>query len=51
MLDCRPSREVSGLPVYPSVLHVTHEDHPLTIGEGEVVGHSAVVCGCTMEAG
>ncbi len=34
-----------------SVLHVTQETHPLTIGEGVVVGHAAVVHGCTIEDG
>lgn len=34
-----------------SVLHVTQETHPLTIGEGVVVGHAAVVHGCTVEDG
>jgi carbonic anhydrase/acetyltransferase-like protein (isoleucine patch superfamily) len=34
-----------------SVLHVTHEKYPLTIGEGVVIGHSAVVHGCTLEDG
>ena len=34
-----------------SVLHVTHVEHPLVIGAGVVVGHSAVVHGCTVEDG
>lgn len=34
-----------------SVLHVTHEAHPLTIGAGVVVGHAAVLHGCTVEDG
>ena len=34
-----------------SVLHVTHEAHSLTLGEGVVVGHAAVLHGCTVEDG
>lgn len=34
-----------------SVLHVTHETHPLVIGSGVVVGHAAVLHGCTVENG
>lgn len=34
-----------------SVLHVTHERHPLVIGAGVVVGHAAVLHGCTVEDG
>lgn len=34
-----------------SVLHVGHLHHPLVIGEGVVVGHHAVVHGCTVEDG
>jgi carbonic anhydrase/acetyltransferase-like protein (isoleucine patch superfamily) len=34
-----------------AVLHVTHETHPLTLGEGVVVGHAAVLHGCTVEDG
>jgi carbonic anhydrase/acetyltransferase-like protein (isoleucine patch superfamily) len=34
-----------------SVLHVSHETHPLSIGAGVVVGHQAVVHGCTIEDG
>jgi carbonic anhydrase/acetyltransferase-like protein (isoleucine patch superfamily) len=31
-----------------AVLHVTHETHPLVLGEGVVVGHAAVLHGCTI---
>lgn len=34
-----------------TVLHVAHVHHPLIIGEGVVVGHQAVVHGCTVEDG
>jgi carbonic anhydrase/acetyltransferase-like protein (isoleucine patch superfamily) len=34
-----------------AILHVTHETHPLTIGDEVVVGHSATVHGCTLESG
>ena len=34
-----------------TVLHVSEGTHPLVIGEGVVVGHSAVVHGCTVEDG
>jgi carbonic anhydrase/acetyltransferase-like protein (isoleucine patch superfamily) len=34
-----------------SVLHVTHETHPLEIGRGVVVGHQVVLHGCTIEDG
>ncbi len=34
-----------------TVLHVTHERYPLSFGEGVVIGHSAVVHGCTVEDG
>ncbi|HYG63248.1 MAG TPA: gamma carbonic anhydrase family protein [Thermoanaerobaculia bacterium] len=34
-----------------SVLHVNHGTHPLVIGERVVVGHQAVVHGCTIEDG
>lgn len=34
-----------------SVLHVSHETHPLLIGAGVVVGHHAVLHGCTVEDG
>lgn len=32
-----------------SVLHVSYRTHPLLIGRGVVVGHSAVLHGCTVE--
>jgi carbonic anhydrase/acetyltransferase-like protein (isoleucine patch superfamily) len=34
-----------------AVLHVTHEAHPLRLGDGVVVGHAAVLHGCTIEDG
>lgn len=34
-----------------AVLHVTHLTHPLVIGVGVVVGHAAVLHGCTVEDG
>lgn len=34
-----------------AVLHVTHETHPLVVGQGVVVGHAAVLHGCTIEDG
>ncbi len=34
-----------------AVLHVTHQTHPLEIGAGVVVGHAAVLHGCTVEDG
>ncbi len=34
-----------------TILHVTHRKHPLSIGAGVVVGHSAMVHGCTIEDG
>ena len=34
-----------------AVLHVTHETHPLVIGEGVVIGHGAILHGCTVEDG
>ena len=34
-----------------AVLHVTYQTHPLTIGEGVVVAHAAVLHGCTVEDG
>lgn len=34
-----------------SVVHVTHETHPTEIGAGVVVGHAAVLHGCTVEDG
>lgn len=33
------------------VVHVTHERHPTRLGEGVVVGHQAVLHGCTVEDG
>ena len=33
------------------VLHVSHDTHPLDIGAGVVVGHSAVLHGCTVGDG
>lgn len=34
-----------------AVLHVTHQRHPLSIGAGVVVGHGAILHGCTVEDG
>jgi carbonic anhydrase/acetyltransferase-like protein (isoleucine patch superfamily) len=34
-----------------TVIHVTHEKHPTVIGAGVVVGHAAVLHGCTIEDG
>src|SRR5258708_27531736 len=34
-----------------TVLHVSYLTHPLVIGEGVVVGHQAVLHGCTVEDG
>lgn len=34
-----------------TVLHVTYRTHPLVIGAGVVIGHSAMVHGCTIEDG
>lgn len=34
-----------------TILHVTHETHPLMIGDGVVVGHQAMIHGCTIEDG
>lgn len=34
-----------------AVLHVTLERHPLSIGAGVVIGHQAVLHGCTVEDG
>jgi carbonic anhydrase/acetyltransferase-like protein (isoleucine patch superfamily) len=34
-----------------TVLHVTHETHPLVIGEDVVIGHSCMVHGCTLDNG
>lgn len=33
------------------VLHVTHRTHPLAIGDDVVIGHGAIVHGCTIEDG
>ncbi|MEM7481864.1 MAG: gamma carbonic anhydrase family protein [Acidobacteriota bacterium] len=33
------------------IVHVTHETHPTHIGSGVVVGHGAVLHGCTVEDG
>ncbi|MDA8017364.1 MAG: gamma carbonic anhydrase family protein [Thermoanaerobaculia bacterium] len=34
-----------------SVLHVSHGTHPLEVGRGVVIGHSAVIHGCTIRDG
>lgn len=34
-----------------SVLHVTHERFPLSIGNDVVIGHSCMIHGCTLEDG
>ncbi len=34
-----------------SILHVSYDTFPLEIGEGVVIGHAAVVHGCTIEDG
>lgn len=34
-----------------SVIHVSHETHPTVLGQGVVVGHQAVIHGCTVEDG
>lgn len=34
-----------------TILHVTHETHPLSIGAGVVVAHGCVIHGCTLEDG
>ncbi len=34
-----------------TILHVTHELYPLVLGKGVVVGHSAMLHGCTIEDG
>lgn len=34
-----------------SVIHVTHDTHPTVIGAGVVIGHHAVLHGCTVEDG
>lgn len=32
-----------------TILHVTHETHPLAIGADVVIGHSCMIHGCTLE--
>lgn len=32
-----------------AILHVSHGTHPLDVGAGVVIGHAAVVHGCTIE--
>ena len=34
-----------------AVLHVSHQTHPLVMGEDVVIGHAAVLHGCTIEDG
>lgn len=34
-----------------TILHVTHESHPLSIGHDVVVAHGCVIHGCTLEDG
>jgi carbonic anhydrase/acetyltransferase-like protein (isoleucine patch superfamily) len=34
-----------------AVLHVAHRTHPLVVGAGVVIGHQAVLHGCTVEDG
>lgn len=34
-----------------TILHVTHETHPLAIGDDVVIGHSCTIHGCTLESG
>jgi len=34
-----------------AVLHVTHQRFPLSVGEGVVIAHGAMVHGCTLEDG
>jgi len=34
-----------------TVLHVTHETHPLAIGDDVVIAHSTMIHGCTLESG
>ena len=34
-----------------AVLHVSHDTHPLDVGAGVVIGHAAVLHGCTVEDG
>jgi len=33
-----------------TVLHVSHETHPLVIGDDVVIGHSAMIHGCSLES-
>lgn len=33
-----------------TVLHVTHETHPLAIGDDVVIAHGAMIHGCTLES-
>jgi carbonic anhydrase/acetyltransferase-like protein (isoleucine patch superfamily) len=34
-----------------TILHVTHETHPLVVGDDVVIGHSCMIHGCTLEPG
>ena len=34
-----------------AVLHVTHETHPLVLGDEVVVAHGAILHGCSLESG
>ncbi len=34
-----------------TIVHVSHETHPTVLGDGVVVGHQAVLHGCTVEDG
>jgi carbonic anhydrase/acetyltransferase-like protein (isoleucine patch superfamily) len=34
-----------------AIVHVTHDTHPTVVGAGVVVGHAAVLHGCTVEDG
>jgi carbonic anhydrase/acetyltransferase-like protein (isoleucine patch superfamily) len=34
-----------------TILHVTYETHPLEIGDDVVIGHSAMLHGCTLASG
>lgn len=34
-----------------AILHVTHETHPLSIGDDVVIGHGAMIHGCTLQSG
>ena len=34
-----------------TIIHVTHDTHPTILGAGVVVGHQAVLHGCTVEDG